>query len=208
MKNLIKRQELADLLGVSGGYVTRLCKGELAAACEGKLVDRDHPKVQARLRKKAAGKMPKAGKEIAKRGHKPPEGEDEHTVDLSDLPEDIRKVAHLPLIEILRKFGTQTAFEKWLGNLQKIEAINEKMLKNAEKAGELVHRDMVRGSIIEPTDAFLIKLLTDGRRTVPRKIYTMCKAGESLQEAEKAYESLMSAMIKPLKAKIKRAGGR
>lgn len=210
MKNLVTRAELAEMLGVTKSYVTRLCNGKLAGACSGKMVDKDHPAVQAKLRMKAAGKMPKAGKPRgpAKNSQKPAETEDlPPDVDLSELPDEIQKLAHLPLFEIVRRFGTRASFEKWLTLIQKIEAINEKMLKNAETQNRLVSRDMVLGSIVEPTDAFLIKLLTDGRRTICRNMYTMCQAGEPLSEAEKKYEELMSAMIKPLKNRIAKARG-
>src|SRR5262245_49723484 len=49
MARLESRSELARIAGVSPAAITKACKGPLAAACDGRRVDLDHPAVRAYL---------------------------------------------------------------------------------------------------------------------------------------------------------------
>jgi hypothetical protein len=49
MPCFISRSELASLAGVTPAAITKACRRELAQACEGQLVDRDHTYVRAYL---------------------------------------------------------------------------------------------------------------------------------------------------------------
>lgn len=125
--------------------------------------------------------------------------------EIIEIPEDIQAFADMTLRELIEKFGTDYRFVDWLSATQKIEAINEKRLKNAETEGELVSRKLVRTGIIEPIDACHIKLLTDGAKTIARRVTAMHSAERPLEDIEKFVAEQITSFIRPVKAKVARA---
>jgi hypothetical protein len=122
-----------------------------------------------------------------------------------EIPEDIQAFLHMTLHDLIERYGTDGRFVDWLSATQKIEAINEKRLKNATTEGELVSRKLVRTGIIEPIDACHIKLLTDGAKTIARRVTAMHSADRSIEDIEKFVMDQMSSFIRPVKAKVARA---
>ena len=139
-----------------------------------------------------------AAKETKKRAPPDPVG-------MLEIPEDIQSLADMTLRELIEKFGTDIRFVDWLNATQKIEAINEKRLKNAATEGELVSRKLVRTGIVEPIDACHIRLLTDGAKTIARRATAMHAAEKSLEEIEKFVKDQLTSFIRPVKAKVARA---
>ena len=86
-----------------------------------------------------------------------------------------------------------------------IEDINEKRLKNAQTKGELVSRELVKLGVIDPIDAAHIKLLTDGAKTIARRVTAMHDAGRPLDDVEKFVKNQITSFIRPIKAKVARA---
>ena len=125
--------------------------------------------------------------------------------DILEIPEDIQVFSSMTLRDLIEKFGTDGRFVDWLSATQKIEAINEKRLKNATTEGELVSRKLVRTSIIEPIDACFIKLLTDGAKTIARRATAMHSAERPLEEIEEFVADQISSFIRPVKSKVERA---
>ena len=124
---------------------------------------------------------------------------------IHEVPEDIEAFADMTLRELIQRFGTDTAFVDWLKATKEIEYINEKRLKNAQTQGELVSRELVKIGIIEPIDAAHIKLLTDGAKTITRRVTAMHSAERELDDIEKFVKDQITSFIRPLKAKVKRA---
>jgi len=122
-----------------------------------------------------------------------------------DIPEDLDDFVDMTLREILQRFGTKTAFLDWLKATKSIEDINEKRLKNAQTRGELVNRDLVKLGVIEPFDTAFNKLLTDGAKTIARRVCAMNGAGRSVADCETFVADQISSFIRPAKAKINRA---
>lgn len=125
--------------------------------------------------------------------------------EIIEIPDDIQSFADMTLRELIEKFGTDTRFVDWLSATQKIESINEKRLKNAQTQGELVSRALVRVGIIEPINACHIKLLTDGAKTIARRVTAMHSADRSLEDIEKFVAEQITSFIRPVKAKVARA---
>lgn len=125
--------------------------------------------------------------------------------EIIEIPEDIQEFADMTLRDLVDKFGTDARFVDWLSATQKIEAINEKRLKNATTQGTLVSRDLVRVGIIEPIDAAHIKLLTDGAKTIARRSTAMHSAGRPLDDIEKFVAEQITSFIRPVKSKVARA---
>jgi len=124
---------------------------------------------------------------------------------LHEIPEDIRAFADMTLRELIQRYGTDTAFLDWLNATKRIEDINEKRLKNAATKGELVSRQAVKVGIIDPIDAAHIKLLTDGAKTIARRVTAMHDAGRPLGDVEKFVKDQITSFIRPVKAKVARA---
>lgn len=121
------------------------------------------------------------------------------------IPENIRDFVHMPLGELIENFGTDLAFTDWLKATKSIEDINEKRLKNAQTEGELVNRSLVKKTIIEPMDEMLMKLLSDGTKTIARRSIAMHEAGRTIGEIEEFIKDIMSSFIKPMKSKVARS---
>lgn len=120
------------------------------------------------------------------------------------IPENIAEFIKWPLGELVEKFGTDIAFLDWLRATQTIENINEKRLKNAVVRGELVSRDLVKSSILNPVNSAHIKLLTDGSKTIARRVMAMTGAGKDIVIIEKYVKDQITSFLRPIKAKVKR----
>tara|TARA_R110002153_G_C13332612_1_gene498625 strand:- start:42409 stop:43290 length:882 start_codon:yes stop_codon:yes gene_type:complete len=124
---------------------------------------------------------------------------------LHEVPVNIESFADMTLRELIQRFGTDSAFVDWLKATQIIEAINEKRLKNAQTQGNLVSRELVKIGVIEPLDAVHIKLLTDGSKTITRRVTAMHDSGRGLDEIEAFVKDQITSFIRPVKAKVARA---
>lgn len=127
----------------------------------------------------------------------PPEEGPGSTDDLEELAQTLR-----PLV---RRFGTETAFAKWLDQLKKIEDIREKRLKNEETVGTLVQRDAVKQFGFAYIDAAQKLLLRDAARTIAMRLYAMAKAGEPMEEAERTARDILGSNLRPLRATFEKA---
>lgn len=129
----------------------------------------------------------------------------EHGRTIHQVPEEIEKFADMTLRELIERFGSDYAFVDWLKAMKSIEDINEKRLKNAATRGELVSRDLVKRGIIDPIESAHIKLLTDGAKTIARRVVAMTGAGRPIEDAEKFVAEQITSFIRPIKAKVARA---
>jgi hypothetical protein len=123
---------------------------------------------------------------------------------IKDLPEEIQKMAHLPLRDLVNIFGTDTCFLDWLKATKSIEDIHEKRLKNAAIENTLVSRELMKKGVIEPIEQAHVKLLTDGAKTIAKRVFSMIEAGRTVEECEVYVRDQVSGFIRPLKAKIRR----
>lgn len=121
------------------------------------------------------------------------------------IPDDIRDFADMTLRELIQRFGTEVAFVDWLNAVKRIEDINEKRLKNAATQGELVSRTLVKKGVIDPIESAHLKLLTDGSKTIARRVTAMHSAGTDLGDIENFVTDQISSFIRPMKAKIRRS---
>lgn len=124
--------------------------------------------------------------------------------ELLEIPEDIQAFADMTLRQLVEKFGTATRFLDWLNATKRIEDINEKRLKNAQTRGELVSRQLVKVGILDPVDTAHRKLLTDGAKTIARRVTAKNAAGDSLESVEEFVVDQLSSFIRPMKAQVSR----
>jgi hypothetical protein len=230
VKNLVKKRIFAEMAGVSGPAISKAVKSDLLKdAVEGTRINLNHPQAQAYLAKKGnrpeqeygrGQKRPtisssenitvpvkpekkKTGSKMNER-KKAVEPSNYNNIGIEQLPDDIKLLVDLSLRELINIFGTDTSFLDWLRATKAIEDIHEKRLKNAAQEGTLVARDLVKRGVLEPIEAAHVKLLTDGSKTIARRIHSMVEAGRSVEECETFVRSNISKFIRPLKAKVRR----
>ena len=124
---------------------------------------------------------------------------------IHEIPEDIIEFLDMSIRDLIFRFGTDERFLDWLKAVKAIEDINEKRLKNARTKGELVSRELVKVGVIDPIEAAHIKMMTDGAKTIARRVTAMHGAGRPLEDVEKFVKEQITSFIRPLKSKIKRA---
>lgn len=118
-----------------------------------------------------------------------------------DAGEDPRDFLDLTLREIGERFGTAPLFVDYLKAIKEIEKIHETRLKNGEREGELITRHIVSVGIIDPLNSAHTRLLTDGARSIARKLHTMYAAGSEVTECERWVSERIGSFIKAAKAK-------
>jgi hypothetical protein len=121
-----------------------------------------------------------------------------------EVPEHLEVFADMTLRQLIEKFGTDTRLVDWLNALQKIEAIQEKRLKQAMILGQLVNRDIVKVGIVDPINSAHLRLLTDGSKTITLRALAMKAAGREEKDIQKYVREQISSFIRPVKSKIER----
>ena len=122
-----------------------------------------------------------------------------------EVPEDLREYAHLTLTELIQEFGTDYQFTDWLKALKAIEDITTAKLKNAATKRELVSFNLIKLGVLEPIELAHIQLMTDGAKTIARRVCSMYESGRRVEECEKFVSDQISSFIKPMKARILKA---
>jgi hypothetical protein len=108
----------------------------------------------------------------------------------------------MSLRDLITQFGTDLAFIDWLKATKMIEDIAEKRIKNAEKEGRLVDRDLIKRGVIEPVDTCFTQILNDGAKTIVKRIQAMVKSDYSVEEMEEFIRSQITSFVRPMKEKI------
>lgn len=208
---LISKSEFSRRAGVTTGAMTKLCKGVLKPAMKGKRVDIAHPSAREYLINKGMNpdydyETPK-NKPIATADYKKPPRKKKteyKSEPINEVPEHIVDYVDMTLRELIKRFGTDMAFVDWLKATKAIEDINEKRLKNAQTEGLLVSKELIKVAVIDPVNTTMQLLLTDGAKTMAKRVTTMSKAGRDLAECEKFIIDQIASFIKPMKTKIVR----
>ncbi|MCP4209835.1 MAG: hypothetical protein GY767_22730 [Shimia sp.] len=125
-------------------------------------------------------------------------------VESDELPEHPSEYADKTLRWIVSKFSTDARFVDYLKALKEAEATEERMLKNAERRGDLVHRKVVTQGVLEHIDILFKQLLTDCSRTIATRAKAKVEAGESVEELELWVSKQIVGFIQPAKSKIQR----
>lgn len=124
--------------------------------------------------------------------------------EIPEIPDNIMPFVDMTLRDLIKKFGTGPQFVDYLSALQKIESINEKRLKAAEKEGLLVNRDMVQKDVIDPFNATHMRLMKDGAKTITAGVIAKHAGGFGQVEIELYVSDILGSFIRPVKAKIAR----
>lgn len=211
MARIVSKSEFARLCGRSPAAISNAVKrGTLKECLYGTKIDAEHeeaikylssrPNTPTKINKKSTNPSGRAAAKEKKKREKPVDPNE-----ITEIPEDIEAFADMTIREVIERFGTESRFVDFLSAIQKIEIINEKRLKNAEKEGTLVARDVVHLGIIEPINTAHEKMLSDGAKTIARRTTAMHDSGKPLEEITAKVVDLIASYIRPVKAKVKKA---
>ncbi len=78
-------------------------------------------------------------------------------------------------------------------------------LKNAATKKELVSRKLIQVGVLDQIEACHNKLLTDGAKTIARRVIAMHDGGRRIEDCEVFASNQISSFIKPMKEKIAKA---
>jgi phage terminase Nu1 subunit (DNA packaging protein) len=197
MKSVTKK-EFADLAGVSKAAISQMVKaGRIPVTSDGR-IDVDLPECRDYLGKKGVTlpspspphpsvdeKPSGRAAMFARRSRKK----------LSEKPTENK--TGKTVSEVMTRRDME--FKKLAAQTQNLE------LKNAHAEGRLVSRDaMVRG-VFNPLETFLVRLLTDGAKTLAAKVYPVGKSGGTIEEAEIEARLQLTTLVKPLRAKMRKS---
>ncbi len=137
---------------------------------------------------------PRPGKGAAK----PPKKPSELAAPPAVAADELDAYASL-LSELLERFGTARNFRDWLLARKAIADIREKELKNEEKEGLSISRELVQTHVIGLIEGFTRQLLSDTPKTIARTLYSMARSSQPLEAAEAKVRGLISAQLVPVK---------
>jgi len=129
---------------------------------------------------------------------------DRHREKLNELASDIRALVDMSLSDLIFHFGDDYRFNEWLKSIQQVEKIEASRLKNAEKRGELVKRELIHVGIFMTLDACFRGLLTDGSKNIATKGHAMALAGRSVEELEAYVREVMGTFLDIARDKMRR----
>jgi len=197
--HLVTKSEFARMTGVSVSAITYISNGRLRQIVHDGKIDITHPDAILYMERCLAKTL--TG------GTGMPRIVDAPTTAAApaDVPEDFRELADLTLREIIEQYGTEARFLGFLKASHEIEKVHEARLKNAEREGELVTRDLVLRGVIEPYDTAHTKLLTDGARKIATRLKAKYDAGMSVEDAIVWTSKQIGTFIKAGKEKAKSA---
>ena len=212
----IARRELARLGGVSQSQITKLTQpgGQLAPAVlsRGRGLDADHPKVKAWLRKRHGGAtLPVEGTPDAQPDPTQPrreEGQDDPPS--AELPDGwdrltLDQVAKMEIRDLVQRFGHVDLLKSWLDAAKKAADTRAVDLKNDETKGLLIDRELVRTHVFGAMEGSHVRLLGDAPKSITRRVYAMCGAGEPIETAERVVRDMIGSHLKPAIAAARKA---
>jgi hypothetical protein len=201
----VSKKDFADLAGVSKAAVSKAIRENRIPVLPDGTIDAEAPECGAYIAaKKERSKKKKPSKAKKKPGPKKksaPRGRP--SIDRPPFPlpsEDDISSAMDKLVLERRKLAAQA---------QQLE------LKNAQIEGRLVAREIMIRGVWNPLETFLVRLLTDGAKTITSTAFSLVRSGleaeergekgVAREEVEVAIREEISSLVKPLKRDIKRA---
>ncbi len=120
------------------------------------------------------------------------------------IPENIREYADMTIRDVVYKFGTAPRFIDHLRAIKEIEAIEDKRLRNEERANKLVAKDAVDRLVVQPIVTMLTQLERDGVKTLAQEALAVANGGGDVVELEKSVAKVIASFVAPTKTKIVR----
>lgn len=202
----VSKLSLSKLADVSPAAVTKAIReGRLVTLPDGS-IDADSPECAAYISSKSNIKQRKRSKKV----QKPPESQQNQQVQTPRAPP-------VPPVDLGYDDGEiSAAMDKLTLERRKLAAQAQQLeLKNAQIEGRLVAREVMIRGVWNPLETFLVRLLTDGAKTITSTAFALIRSGLEAEargekgvpreDVEVAVRNELSSLIKPLKRDIKRA---
>lgn len=222
----MRTSDFAAKIGVNRSTISQALLGPLKPAKVRRgLIDLDHPCVaeyeratKTRLEQYAAGMQRRGVKSrSAKQDDSgtttsaPPVEQTRAKLDdeqvemlLNDLSEDIRKISHLPLVEIIRRYGTASSLKEYVTSVKYMAQTHKIQLENRQSEGELVDRVLLT-ALLGVLDGAYIDMLKDGSKNIARRSAQKTLAGDTPEEVEIFVRDTISRYLQIANGKIKLA---
>jgi len=174
---LVSKKDFAELAGVSRPAISKAVRqGRIPVTADG-AIDADAKECKAYLSAKSKRVKAKAKRPRPKKKPTAPK------------VDEVASAADRLTLE-RRKLAAQT---------QQIE------LKNAQIEGRLVAREVMISGVWNPLETFLVRILTDGAKTMAATVHPLVKSDGTREEVEVALRQELTSFIVPLKESIQRA---
>ena len=85
------------------------------------------------------------------------------------------------------------------------EQVRDLELKNALNEGRLVSREIMVSGVWNPLETFLVRILSDGAKTIASTVRPLAISGGTREEIEVAVRAELTSFIIPLKESIQKA---
>lgn len=142
---------------------------------------------------------PGAGAPAKGKRARPPKRDSAPTPDAQGFVDELED---LTLIQICARYGTVSAYKAHLEAFEKRERALKYRLENEEAEGRLIERELV-ARVISSFDGANRKLLSDGPKTISRRLYAMARAEHTIEEAEATVHEIISSILKAVKKAVR-----
>jgi hypothetical protein len=214
-QKLVTRADFARLTGKSRPGVGKLCKGKLAPAMVGDLLDLNHTaaaeyleahrvdpatkpdRAPTKTRKKAKSK-PLAKTKVKKQESE--DGDDPTPSGAFPRPDEngfVAAFSDLTHKQIVDRYGTITLYTKILESHVKAENARKNWLDNEETEGKLIGRNFVWTHVFGYIDAAQKRILGDAPKTIAKRAMAMAKSDATLEEIERFVRDTLTAILRP-----------
>lgn len=121
-----------------------------------------------------------------------------------EIPENLMAFLDLTLREIFDTYGTAEQFNAFLTAVRRIEEVNDKRVRTAQREGELVNRQLVQRGVIDIFNQAHLRIMTDGAKSIVAGVLAKHAAGAGEVELELHVADILGSFIKPVKNQIAR----
>lgn len=211
IRDLLTKRAFAARADVTPALISRETKPgkRLYKAMYGKKIDAFHPDARAFLRKQGKPAPDRRSAATHRRGAATVRDNRKLHGDELPAPPDPAEYGHiaeyldLTLREVLAQFATDVRFVDWVKAVKEIENIRDKRLRNDEREGQYVPRDLVEKVLSEFERCFVL-LLRDASKTVSAQVHAATKAGGGPSDSIETVQDLIGAPIADAKKRIAR----
>jgi hypothetical protein len=201
----VSKKDFSDLAGVSKAAVSKAIRENRIPVLPDGTIDASAPECASYIAaKKERSKTKKPGKAREKPGPKK-----------KSAPRG-RPSIDRPPFPIPDEDDISSAMDKLALERRKLAAQAQQLeLKNAQIERRLVAREIMISGVWNPLETFLVRLLTDGAKTITSTAFSLIRSGleaeargedgVTRENVEVAIREEISSIVKPLKRDIKRA---
>lgn len=198
---VITKSALAKLRGVKPSTVTKACMpGGLLqhAQLPTGRIDLEHPATKAWLG--ASGVSSVDGLDAATTVAGP-----QASPARPPSAKDLEALGEFTPDEFIERYGSLRGFVDHVDARKKIAETERIELQNAETAGRLIPRDLVKTHVFGAIDAVTRRLLSDTSKTIVRRAQAMFASGATVEEVQRVAVEIISATLTPMKTGAARA---